>query len=828
MATPDYSPHLKRVLKSYQNAAMTSLHGPGPNSYLSDAGINKKLVECGEDQPSIRLLDAHAKHQIYRELSFKKALLYEDALKNKSETCRRCVDDSQCTWPPSPPTTHTPTTCTPTPCTPTHNTPTTQTPPSHTPTNNTPTNHTPTNHTPTNHTPTNHKPTNHTPTNHTPTNHKPTCTRDPEPRLPDIKDTAVDTATTAISSPTASVRCSGSDTCTSDTTTTTTCSSGGPGGSWVEPGMFLAPPPFPPQPWPVLAAADKGSPGAARGRQETLLDGEPIACFNVGGEKRLCLPQILNTVLREFSLGQINAVCDDLRIFCSRCTPSQLDALRVAGVLPHTAKSCGLITNTDAQRLTQALLHAHPTRAPAQAPTHSQEHPHLRVYHTCFGKCKGLVWDDLYTSGGAACIECEECHGLFPPARFVCHAHRALENQTIHWGFEAEQWRTYLLLAKDQQVPLEKAEVQLKAFKNKFDPVGANYKRKQDGVEVKEELPKKVRAEELPPTTAPSPYAPYDPSMVLSYMWRCASLAPSWTATALLTRDGKTLPPPPPAFLRDSVPATVPAYLSQGPPVLADPARVVPLSDSQKFERHYQPNVALAPPKVRDKACRELLPIKDLPPLDLHDPHDDKLAVFLIRKPVEVECIKRENCSVSGGCDQSPTSIQVTTSPTRTPQHTHQPRKLCSPDTSGRHPELELSTTDSDTDSVGSSTNHCETVEEAEGLLRGWSDKAAAGKVAQLVADLVARLAASDRQNAVLRQRLEAQTRVHNHTVTDLRNQLLANTQHNKDEDQLREKVCVQRELRTLREELHPRPPPSVIAPTSLVKTEPSDVSDTC
>lgn len=59
------------------------------------------------------------------------------------------------------------------------------------------------------------------------------------------------------------------------------------------------------------------------------------------------------------------------------------------------------------------------------------------------------------------------------------------------------------------------------------------------------------------------------------------------------------------------MPAPLPAYLSQGPPVLADPGRVVPLSDSQKFERHYQPNVALAPPKVRDKTLRNSLPHSD-------------------------------------------------------------------------------------------------------------------------------------------------------------------------------------------------------------------------
>lgn len=39
----------------------------------------------------------------------------------------------------------------------------------------------------------------------------------------------------------------------------------------------------------------------------------------------------------------------------------------------------------------------------------------------------------------------------------------------------------------------------------------------------------------------------------------------------------------------------VPAYLSRGPPVLQHPERVVPLSEYERFEPHYQPNVALAP-----------------------------------------------------------------------------------------------------------------------------------------------------------------------------------------------------------------------------------------
>ncbi|KAM9751782.1 uncharacterized protein ACNS7B_008521 [Menidia menidia] len=102
---------------------------------------------------------------------------------------------------------------------------------------------------------------------------------------------------------------------------------------------------------PLLVPSDRSTE-----RGETLLHGEGISCFVVGGEKRLCLPQILNTVLRAFTLQQINAVCDRLHVYCSRCTAEQLDILKLLGVLPFAAPSCGLITKTDAERLCSALI----------------------------------------------------------------------------------------------------------------------------------------------------------------------------------------------------------------------------------------------------------------------------------------------------------------------------------------------------------------------------------------------------------------------------------------------------------------------------------------
>lgn len=59
---------------------------------------------------------------------------------------------------------------------------------------------------------------------------------------------------------------------------------------------------------PVFSAPDQTS----TERRETPLEGESISCFVVGGEKRLCFPQILNSVLRPFSLPQINQVITGL------------------------------------------------------------------------------------------------------------------------------------------------------------------------------------------------------------------------------------------------------------------------------------------------------------------------------------------------------------------------------------------------------------------------------------------------------------------------------------------------------------------------------------
>nr|XP_023025418.1 ski oncogene-like [Leptinotarsa decemlineata] len=200
---------------------------------------------------------------------------------------------------------------------------------------------------------------------------------------------------------------------------------------------------FPVQQVPILTIPDTCSE-----RTETILEGESISCFVVGGEKRLCLPQILNSVLRDFSLAQINQECDHLQIYCSRCTPEQLNVLKNQGILPSGAPSCGLITKTDAERLCSALLYGQVTSVikPRKGALS------IPVHHECFGRSRGSCFPELYTSKNAKCIECGDCQMGFSPQQFVCHVHRYLENRTVHWGFDSCNWRRYL------HVPLDHAE----------------------------------------------------------------------------------------------------------------------------------------------------------------------------------------------------------------------------------------------------------------------------------------------------------------------------------------------------------------------------------
>ncbi|XP_033218908.1 ski oncogene [Belonocnema kinseyi] len=380
-------------------------------------------------------------------------------------------------------------------------------------------------------------------------------------------------------------------------------------------------------PIPILTAPDQ----SCSERCETLLEGERISCFVVGGERRLCLPQILNTVLQDFSLQQINQVCDELQIYCSRCTRDQLEELKLSGILPRNAPSCGLITQTDAERLVSALLsRAEPCLAiPIQEHELEEKELHkkeidedcvsrFKVYHECFGKCKGIFDADLFLTEDSACIECLECGLRFSPARFVRHAHRSLENRTCHWGFDSANWRSYLLLSRDQG-HYNKVVNFFQDLKERH--LVPNSKRKfefrYEHDKLAKKLKKDIAKEEFPGGVYNgNGLGLYHPVSTVANA-NDQYLQMQWAVFELAARGASAFRPwnaPGACKLRESSPL-VPAYLSRGPPVLQHPERVVPLSECERFEPHYQPNVALAPIPA------PTVPLIPVPPLPHHRRH---------------------------------------------------------------------------------------------------------------------------------------------------------------------------------------------------------------
>uniref|UniRef100_A0A667HQE6 Ski oncogene n=1 Tax=Lynx canadensis TaxID=61383 RepID=A0A667HQE6_LYNCA len=421
-------------------------------------------------------------------------------------------------------------------------------------------------------------------------------------------------------------------------------------------------PPPPVLPGPFFMPSDRSTE-----RCETVLEGETISCFVVGGEKRLCLPQILNSVLRDFSLQQINSVCDELHIYCSRCTADQLEILKVMGILPFSAPSCGLITKTDAERLCNALLYGGAYPPPCKKELAASlalglelSERSVRVYHECFGKCKGLLVPELYSSPSAACIQCLDCRLMYPPHKFVVHSHKALENRTCHWGFDSANWRAYILLSQDYTGKEEQARLGrcLDDVKEKFD-YGNKYKRRVP--RVSSEPPASIRKTDDAPSQVPTSSEKDKQSGWLRTLASSSSKSlgcvhPRQRLSAFrpwspaVSASDKELSPHLPALIRDS------------------------FYSYKSFETGVAPNVALAPPAqqkvVSSPPCATVVSRAPEPLATCIQPRKRKLAVDTPGAPetpapvaapedgkdseAEVEVDSREECTCGSGSLPAP------------------------------------------------------------------------------------------------------------------------------------------------------------------------------
>ncbi|KGL84695.1 Ski oncogene [Tinamus guttatus] len=386
----------------------------------------------------------------------------------------------------------------------------------------------------------------------------------------------------------------------------------------AEPVLHLPPiQPPPVMPGPFFMPSDRSTE-----RCETILEGETISCFVVGGEKRLCLPQILNSVLRDFSLQQINSVCDELHIYCSRCTADQLEILKVMGILPFSAPSCGLITKTDAERLCNALLYG------GTYPPHCKKEfsstielelteKSFKVYHECFGKCKGLLVPELYSNPSAACIQCLDCRLMYPPHKFVVHSHKSLENRTCHWGFDSANWRSYILLSQDYTGKEEKTRLGqlLDEMKEKFD-YNNKYKRKAPRIPSDPPASKKPKiddsASQSPASTEKEKQSSWLRSLSSSSNKSIGCVHPRQRLSAFrpwspaVSANEKELSTHLPALIRDS------------------------FYSYKSFESAVAPNVALAPPAqqkmVSSSPCATVVSRSSEPVGSAAQPRKRKLA----------------------------------------------------------------------------------------------------------------------------------------------------------------------------------------------------------
>ncbi|CAH1121266.1 unnamed protein product [Ceutorhynchus assimilis] len=173
-----------------------------------------------------------------------------------------------------------------------------------------------------------------------------------------------------------------------------------------------------------------------------VLYGVPIVSLVIENRERLCLAQISNTLLKQFSYNEIHNRRVALGITCVQCTPVQLEILRRAGAMPVSSRRCGMITRREAERLCKSFLG---DNAPPRLPDDFA----FGVFHECAWGCKGSFLPSRYNSSRAKCIKCTICGLFFSPNKFIFHSHRLSANDKYVQPDAANfnSWRRHMKLS---------------------------------------------------------------------------------------------------------------------------------------------------------------------------------------------------------------------------------------------------------------------------------------------------------------------------------------------------------------------------------------------
>ncbi|XP_022622324.1 SKI family transcriptional corepressor 2 [Seriola dumerili] len=181
---------------------------------------------------------------------------------------------------------------------------------------------------------------------------------------------------------------------------------------------------------------------------QVILYGVPIVSLVIDNNERLCLAQISNTLLKNYSYNEIHNRRVALGITCVQCTPVQLEILRRAGAMPISSRRCGMITKREAERLCKSFLGEN---SPPKLPDNFA----FDVTHECAWGCRGNFIPARYNSSRAKCIKCSFCNMYFSPNKFIFHSHRTPDAKyTQPDAANFNSWRRHLKLT-DKHPPDE-------------------------------------------------------------------------------------------------------------------------------------------------------------------------------------------------------------------------------------------------------------------------------------------------------------------------------------------------------------------------------------
>ncbi|XP_010897373.2 SKI family transcriptional corepressor 2 [Esox lucius] len=174
---------------------------------------------------------------------------------------------------------------------------------------------------------------------------------------------------------------------------------------------------------------------------QVVLYGVPIVSLVIDLQERLCLAQISNTLLKNYSYNEIHNRRVALGITCVQCTPVQLEILRRAGAMPISSRRCGMITKREAERLCKSFLgENNPPKLP--------DNFAFDVSHECAWGSRGNFIPARYNSSRAKCIKCSYCNMYFSPNKFIFHSHRTPDAKyTQPDAANFNSWRRHLKLS---------------------------------------------------------------------------------------------------------------------------------------------------------------------------------------------------------------------------------------------------------------------------------------------------------------------------------------------------------------------------------------------